>query len=150
MIKTVNLIEDIVNPLFILFTDIRVKDKAELRNSINSDCERLRKLYSEEKPGKFTLTRKMYRAAKTDPTRYRPSSEALLRRLIKGETLPEVNSFVDAVNFLSFKQQICYGLYNSDLIQDYIEIDLGKAGERYKGIRKDTISGWSCSISNCV
>src|SRR5262245_1178345 len=45
--------------------------------------------------------RSLFRAAGCDPTRYRPSSEALLRRLLKGEELPEIHPFVDLNNCLS-------------------------------------------------
>lgn len=45
--------------------------------------------------------RKLFRAAGCDPTRYRPSSEALLRRLLKGEELPAIHPFVDLNNCLS-------------------------------------------------
>ena len=45
--------------------------------------------------------RKLFRAAGTDPTRYRPSNEALLRRLLKGEAMPRINPVVDLNNCLS-------------------------------------------------
>jgi len=45
--------------------------------------------------------RSLFRAAGCDPTRYRPSSEALLRRLLKGEELPVIHPFVDLNNCLS-------------------------------------------------
>lgn len=45
--------------------------------------------------------RKLFRAAGCDPTRYRPSSEALIRRLVKGEDLPVIHPFVDLNNCLS-------------------------------------------------
>src|SRR4051812_38893953 len=45
--------------------------------------------------------RSLFRAAGCDPTRYRPSSEALLRRLLKGEDLPAIHPFVDINNCLS-------------------------------------------------
>ncbi len=45
--------------------------------------------------------RRLFRDAGTDPTRYRPSSEALLRRIVKGEEIPAINPFVDVNNCLS-------------------------------------------------
>lgn len=45
--------------------------------------------------------RKLFKAAGCDPSRYRPSSEALLRRLLKGEALPAIHPLVDANNCLS-------------------------------------------------
>ncbi|HSS51323.1 MAG TPA: hypothetical protein VLX28_20460, partial [Thermoanaerobaculia bacterium] len=45
--------------------------------------------------------RSLFRAAGCDPTRYRPSSEALLRRVLKGEDLPAIHPLVDLNNCLS-------------------------------------------------
>jgi len=47
--------------------------------------------------------RRLFRAAGTDPTRYRPSSEALLRRLLKGDPLPAIHPLVDLNNLLSIR-----------------------------------------------
>src|SRR6202040_297084 len=56
--------------------------------------------------------RELYRHFGLDPTRVRPSSEALLRRLKKGESLPRVNSLVDVANALSVQLQGPVGLYD--------------------------------------
>ncbi|MBL7009382.1 MAG: hypothetical protein ISR76_10315 [Planctomycetes bacterium] len=45
--------------------------------------------------------RKLFRAAGTDPTRYRPASEALARRLLKGDAMPAIHPLVDLNNCLS-------------------------------------------------
>jgi len=50
--------------------------------------------------------RRLFRAAGTDPTRYRPSSEALLRRLVKGEELPAIHPLVDLNNQLSVELRV--------------------------------------------
>ncbi|MEJ2080039.1 MAG: phenylalanine--tRNA ligase beta subunit-related protein [Acidobacteriota bacterium] len=47
--------------------------------------------------------RKLFRAAGTDPTRYRPASEALLRRVLKGDALPSIHPLVDLNNCLSLR-----------------------------------------------
>ncbi len=47
--------------------------------------------------------RRLFRAAGCDPTRHRPSSEALLRRVLKGEELPAIHPFVDLNNCLSIE-----------------------------------------------
>ena len=46
-------------------------------------------------------TRALYRAIGLDPTKTRPSSEALLRRVRRGDTLPRVNTIVDLCNWCS-------------------------------------------------
>src|SRR6266851_2471339 len=64
--------------------------------------------------------RALYRRFGIDPTRVRPSSEALLRRLKKGEPLPRVNSLVDVANAMSVQLQVPVGLY--DLGKDRVNV----------------------------
>jgi len=91
-------------------------------------------------PQGFQNSRKLYKSFRVDPTRYRPSSEALWRRVKKGEYLPEINPFVDLTNFLSLKFQIPYGLYDVDKLNGNIELIKGCEGMWYEGIRKDKVS----------
>jgi DNA/RNA-binding domain of Phe-tRNA-synthetase-like protein len=83
--------------------------------------------------------RAMYRAVGIDPTRRRPSSEALLRRVLKGDPLPRINSLVDVCNWCSLEFQLPYGLYDRDRVEGPVELRLGRDGERYPGIRKDEV-----------
>jgi DNA/RNA-binding domain of Phe-tRNA-synthetase-like protein len=90
-------------------------------------------------PGEITAVRTMYKRVGLDPTKTRPSSEALLRRVRKGDSLPRINSMVDVCNWCSFEFQLPYGLYDADRIQGDVELRLGRAGESYPGIRKDDV-----------
>jgi DNA/RNA-binding domain of Phe-tRNA-synthetase-like protein len=84
-------------------------------------------------------TRAMYRRFGIDPTKTRPSSEALLRRVRKGERLPRINTLVDVCNWCSAEFQLPYGLYDRDRIDGAIGLRKGTAGEAYPGIRKDVV-----------
>ncbi len=84
-------------------------------------------------------TRRMYHRVGVDPTKTRPSSEALLRRVRKGERLPRIHPVVDVCNWCSVEFQLPYGLYDYDRIEGPIALRLGRAGEHYAGIRKDTV-----------
>lgn len=85
--------------------------------------------------------RALYRKFGMDPTKTRPSSEALLRRLKKGEPMPRVNSFVDVANAMSIQLQVPVGLYDLDkTIGEELTIRLGRDGESFEGIRKDTVN----------
>ena len=64
-------------------------------------------------PEESAGVRAMYRRTGLDPTKRRPSSEALLRRVRKGEPLPRINSLVDVCNWCSLEFQLPYGLYQS-------------------------------------
>jgi DNA/RNA-binding domain of Phe-tRNA-synthetase-like protein len=91
--------------------------------------------------GQMSRARELYRRFGTDPTRVRPSSEALLRRLKKGEPLPRINSLVDVANALSVQLQVPVGLYDLGKIKgEELVIRLGKEGEGYTGIGKERVN----------
>ena len=91
-------------------------------------------------PAETTSVRTMYKRVGIDPTKTRPSSEALLRRVRKGDRLPRINSMVDVCNWCSFEFQLPYGLYDADRIEGEVELRLGRSGESYPGIRKDEVN----------
>ena len=68
--------------------------------------------------------RQMYRRCRIDPTKTRPSSEALLRRVRRGDSLPRVNSIVDVCNWCSVESQIPFGLYDLDNIHHFLYFHL--------------------------
>jgi len=84
--------------------------------------------------------RTMYKRVGLDPTKTRPSSEALLRRVRKGDELPRVNSLVDVINWCSVETQLPFGLYDLDKISGPVTLRLGHDGESYPGIRKDDVN----------
>jgi DNA/RNA-binding domain of Phe-tRNA-synthetase-like protein len=75
-----------------------------------------------------------------DPTRYRPSSESLLRRAVKGKGLYFINSVVDLVNYFSLKMLWPIGLYDADKVKPPISWRVGQEGESYEGIGRDTLN----------
>ncbi len=85
-------------------------------------------------------TRTMYKRVGIDPTKTRPSSEALLRRVRRGDPLPRVNGLVDIVNWCSAETQISFGLYDLGKVQPPVTLRLGGPGEGYDGIRKDRVN----------
>jgi DNA/RNA-binding domain of Phe-tRNA-synthetase-like protein len=91
-------------------------------------------------PEETGAVRTMYKQVGLDPTKTRPSSEALLRRVRKGDPLPRINSMVDVCNWCSLEFQLPYGLYDLAHVEgDTIEMRLGREGESYAGIRKDDV-----------
>ena len=90
-------------------------------------------------PEESQAVRAMYRRIGIDPTKTRPSSEALLRRVRKGDHLPRINTLVDLCNWCSFELQLPYGLYDRAHIEPPLELRLGRDGEEYNGIRKDVV-----------
>ena len=90
-------------------------------------------------PAEITAVRTMYKRVGLDPTKTRPSSEALLRRVRKGDSLPRINSMVDVCNWCSLEFQLPYGLYDAAHIEGDVALRIGRAGESYPGIRKDAV-----------
>jgi DNA/RNA-binding domain of Phe-tRNA-synthetase-like protein len=91
-------------------------------------------------PAESATVRTMYKKVGIDPTKTRPSNEALLRRVRKGDTIPRINSAVDIVNWCSLEFQLPYGLYDASKIEGSVALRLGREGEKYAGIRKDDVN----------
>jgi len=96
-------------------------------------------LVRQRPPADVAAVRTMYKRVGLDPTKTRPSSEALLRRVRKGDPLPRINSLVDVCNWCSLEFQLPYGLYDAAHVEGDIELRLGREGESYPGIRKDDV-----------
>ena len=91
-------------------------------------------------PAESVAVRTMYKKVGIDPTKTRPSNEALLRRVRKGDTIPRINSAVDVINWCSLEFQLPYGLYDASKISGPVTMRLGAEGEKYAGIRKDEVN----------
>jgi len=85
-------------------------------------------------------TRALFHQLDIDPTKTRPSSEALLRRVLQGKGLPRVNPAVDVCNLCSLESQLPLGLYDRDKIRGEITVRVGRANEGYPGIRKQRVT----------
>lgn len=78
--------------------------------------------------------RSIFKTFGKDPNRYRPSSEALYRRVQKQNYLSTVQSAIDINNFFSLQYQVPIGIYDSDKLEGQITIEVAKAGEEYLGL----------------
>ena len=90
-------------------------------------------------PDESAAVRTMYKRVGLDPTKTRPSNEALLRRVRKGQSLPRINTLVDVINWCSVEWQLPYGLYDRSRVDGAVTLRLGREGEEYRGIRKDAV-----------
>jgi DNA/RNA-binding domain of Phe-tRNA-synthetase-like protein len=91
--------------------------------------------------GSTGRARELFRRFGIDPTRVRPSNEALLRRLKKGGSLPRINSLVDVANAMSVQLQVPVGLYDMGKTNgEELVIRLGADGESYTGIGKEKVN----------
>ncbi len=92
-----------------------------------------------EIPG-LTEARDLYKSFGMDPSRHRPSSEALLRRVLKGRDLYHINNVVDTCNLASLSFLLPVGMYDLALIQGNVSLRTGTADEQYPGIRKGPVN----------
>jgi DNA/RNA-binding domain of Phe-tRNA-synthetase-like protein len=79
--------------------------------------------------------RRLFREAGTDPTRYRPSSEALIRRILKGEGLPAIQPLVDLNNALSVALAVPSCVMAEGSFSWPVRLRRGMPGERYASLR---------------
>ncbi len=102
----------------------------------------LRALFGGSEPGRIaelTEARRLYRSVGVDPTRHRPSSEALLRRVLRGKGLYVINNAVDCCNLACIHFLLPIGLYDLDRVGGEVVLRLGREGEEYPGIRKGVV-----------
>ena len=86
-------------------------------------------------------TRTAYKRCGKDPSRYRPSGEALCRRLLRGLELYKVDTVVDLINLVSIRFGYSIGGFDADkIVGSSLELGIGKAGEPYEGIGRGTLN----------
>ncbi len=89
----------------------------------------------------IAATRRVYKACGKDPSRYRPASEALIRRLLQGKELYQRDTLVDLVNLASIAYGYSIGGFDADkFVGDTLTLGIGREGEPYEGIGRGTIN----------
>jgi DNA/RNA-binding domain of Phe-tRNA-synthetase-like protein len=85
-------------------------------------------------------TKEAYRKLGKDPSRYRPSAEALTRRIVKGKDLFWINNVVDILNLISLESGFSIGGYDADKIVGPAELGIGRANEPYPAIGRGVLN----------
>jgi len=122
-------------------------DPGGLPPDFEAECDRITTYLATHYAGKpaadipgVAETRALFHRLDIDPTKTRPSSEALLRRVLQRKGLPRVNAVVDVCNLCSLEQQLPLGLYDRDLVRGSVRVRVGREGEGYPGIRKPWVN----------
>src|SRR4030042_2088561 len=84
--------------------------------------------------------REAYKTIGKDPSRYRLSAEALLRRILQGKGLYKVNNAIDILNIISIKSGISIGGYDADRIQGEIVLSTVNENEEYYAIGRGLLN----------
>ena len=89
----------------------------------------------------IAATRRIYKACGKDPSRYRPASEALIRRVLQGKELYQRDTLVDLVNLASIAYGYSIGGFDADkFVGDTLTLGIGREGEPYEGIGRGMIN----------
>lgn len=116
----------------------------ELWDEINALGEKYKQTLTTESLKEISgiaATRKVYRACGKDPSRYRPASEALIRRMLQGKKLYQIDTLVDLVNLASIAYGYSIGGFDADKFEgDTLALGVGKAGEPYEGIGRGMLN----------
>ncbi len=118
-----------------------VEHDAALWTEIDAVTARLRAAHTGREPAQIEglrPARDLYHRIGVDPTKLRPSSEALLRRILRGDRLPQINSLVDINNLCSLEFLLPIGLHDLDRLAGDVVLRRGGDGEGYDAIGK----GW--------
>lgn len=85
-------------------------------------------------------TRQAYKALGKDPNRYRPSAEAMCRRIVKGMSLYKIDTLVDLINLVSLKSGYSIGGFDADKIDGNMMLGVGKADEPFEAIGRGNLN----------
>lgn len=89
----------------------------------------------------IAATREVYKRCGKDPSRYRPSAEALRRRLMRGIDLYQIDTLVDLINLVSLRTGYSIGGFDADKIQGInLELGVGRAEEPFEGIGRGVLN----------
>ncbi len=127
----------------ISFTACVENSSYELKKELNHVVYDLEEQYQMEDIAKQThikATRQAYLKLGKSPSEYRNAAEAMLRRIVKGKGLYQINNVVEINNIVSIKSGYSIGSYDLENIKGQVVLKKSKQGEKYQGIGKDLIN----------
>lgn len=125
MIKNTRYSADLWQEIDVLSDDCRTKFTTESLKSVSS----------------IEATRRIYKLCGKDPSRYRPSGEALVRRVLQGKKLYQIDTLVDMINLASMRFGYSIGAFDADRFSgDTLTLGIGRKGEPYEGIGRGQLN----------
>lgn len=111
----------------------------EIENEINTIKQSF-KLEDINKRNEIRATRLIYKSLGKDPNRYRPSAEALCRRIIRELGIYRVNTLVDIINLVSIRSGFSIGCFDLELIEGNLSLDVGTENEEFDAIGRGPLN----------
>ena len=134
----------VVVTLGIVRARVQVREGDEALGSLLDEVAERRKAEMGDAPAsqvpQIAATRQAYKTLGKDPSRYRPSAEALTRRVLQGKGLFRVNNVVDVNNLVSLETGHCAGTYDLDRLAAPVVLRAGAAGESYEAIGRGPLN----------
>ena len=113
---------------------------AEIEDAAHEIAERYELLEINQRPA-IAATRHLYKALGKDPSRYRVSSEALCRRIIRGLGIYRLTTLIDVVNLVSIKSGYAISGLDADRIAgNLLTMSVGTADDVYNGIGRGLLN----------
>lgn len=116
----------------------------ELWQELETEMARVASTYKMEQVNKragIVATRAAYKTLGKEPNRYRPSSEALCRRAVKGVPLYRINALVDLINIISMRSGYSIGGFDADkIVGDELVLGVGREGEDFEAIGRGQLN----------
>lgn len=116
----------------------------ELWKLIDEQCEKFRQTLTTDTVkdiSAIAATRRVYKACGKDPSRYRPSSEALIRRVLQGKQLYQIDTLVDLINLASITYGYSIGGFDAEKFSgNTLSLGVGREGEPYEGIGRGMLN----------
>jgi len=144
--RTVSLADAVVDRLscgVIVIESVSAAPQPDIWRLTSDLGQQLQNQYAGRLPSQIeglTEARNLYKSFGVDPSRTRPSSEALLRRVLKGQELYQINGLVDGCNLASLRFLLPIGMYDLSSVQGNISLRVGGVDDHYPGIRKGEVN----------
>ncbi|MBP7152100.1 MAG: hypothetical protein KBA43_05495 [Paludibacteraceae bacterium] len=115
----------------------------DLWQEIEEEMEKISSIFTLEnikmRP-EISATRQVYKKLGKDPNRYRPSAEALYRRICKGVGIQRVNTLVDIINLISIRSGFSIGGFDAEKIQGDLQLEVGTANDIFQAIGRGILN----------
>ncbi len=115
----------------------------ELWLEIEQECERIKTMYdltTVKTQPQISATREAYKRTGKDPNRYRPATDSLYRRIVKGYELYPISVLVDLVNLVALKSGYSIGGFDAAKIKGNVVAGIGQKNEKYEGIGRGLLN----------